>query len=239
MRTPVPVCEVVHADAAEYVTQLEPNSFDALVTDPPFGIGYKYNDKRESHTEPSAYWLWLQPIYTAALRAVRPGGLIAVWQSTLYMPHLWQWFGQNIHVYIAAKNFVQVRRRTPINYGYDPIVMFYKAGDDPLHPPQVTRNLDFFVANTAAFVSKPQLRPEHPCPRPIDQCLEIVENFTRVGARVLDTFAGSGSIGVACAALGRHYVGIERESNYVNVAWERIRNADVLYREWRKPRRGH
>ena len=42
---------------------------------------------------------------------------------------------------------------------------------------------------------------------------------------VIDPFMGSGTTGVACANLGRKFIGIEIEERYFNIAVERITNA--------------
>jgi DNA modification methylase len=42
---------------------------------------------------------------------------------------------------------------------------------------------------------------------------------------ILDPFMGSGTTGVACAKLGRKFIGIERDEDYFNIACERIQKA--------------
>jgi len=42
---------------------------------------------------------------------------------------------------------------------------------------------------------------------------------------VLDPFMGSGTTGVACAQLGRKFIGVEIEPKYFDIACERIDNA--------------
>ena len=42
---------------------------------------------------------------------------------------------------------------------------------------------------------------------------------------VLDPFMGSGTTGVACAKLGRKFIGIELEPKYFDVACKRIDDA--------------
>lgn len=42
---------------------------------------------------------------------------------------------------------------------------------------------------------------------------------------VLDPFMGSGSTGVACARLGRRFIGIEIEPKYFDIACNRIEQA--------------
>lgn len=49
-------------------------------------------------------------------------------------------------------------------------------------------------------------------------------------ADVVDCFMGSGTTGVACAEMGKRFVGIEREREHFDIACERIENA---YRQTR------
>ena len=101
-----------------------PSEFvDAVVIDPPFGIGKNYCGGKELFDNPEDYWKWLQPIYVEHLRCLKPGGFVAIWQTQKYFPYFWDWFGKDIHIYIGAKNFVQIRKKTPITFAYDPVVM--------------------------------------------------------------------------------------------------------------------
>jgi site-specific DNA-methyltransferase (adenine-specific) len=61
----------------------------------------------------------------------------------------------------------------------------------------------------------------HPTEKPIDLILEIVEKAP--GNTVLDPFMGSGTTGVACARLGRKFIGIEIEPRYFDIACKRIK----------------
>ena len=66
---------------------------------------------------------------------------------------------------------------------------------------------------------------KHPTQKPvalIDRCLRA---STNPGDLVVDLFAGSGSAGVAALRLGRRFIGIEREADYVAVAVERLKEA--------------
>lgn len=54
----------------------------------------------------------------------------------------------------------------------------------------------------------------------------FIKLFTEPGNTVLDPFSGSGTTGVACARLARKYIGIEINENYIELALERIRNAN-------------
>jgi len=63
---------------------------------------------------------------------------------------------------------------------------------------------------------------DHPCAKPIRAMEWAIERATLSGAVALDPFMGSGTTGVACANLGRKFIGIELEPKYFNIACERI-----------------
>lgn len=65
----------------------------------------------------------------------------------------------------------------------------------------------------------------HPTEKPVALMAHYIGNSTRVGARVLDPFMGSGTTGVACVQLGRSFVGIELERKYFDIACARIADA--------------
>ncbi len=178
---------IYYGDCLEILKTFDDNSINAIITDPPFGIGFKYN-KHKDKTTPEEYWKFFKPVFYEILRIAKPGAFVAIWQTALYFRYFWEWYGKNIHIYAACKNFVQLKK-TPINYGFDPVIMFYKQGT-PIRPEKPRRSIDFFVANTAKYVTeKHSLARQHPCPRPLDQTIEIVENFSC--GTVLDPFMGS------------------------------------------------
>ena len=53
----------------------------------------------------------------------------------------------------------------------------------------------------------------------------LVNRVTLLGETVLDPFMGSGTTGVACANLGRKFIGIEIEPKYFDIACKRIEEA--------------
>lgn len=55
--------------------------------------------------------------------------------------------------------------------------------------------------------------------------MELVDRLTKPGETVMDIFMGSGTTGVACANLGRRFIGIEKERKYFDLACRRIEQA--------------
>ena len=66
---------------------------------------------------------------------------------------------------------------------------------------------------------------EHPTQKPISLMSDLVALFTNPGQTVIDPFMGSGSTGVACVRLGRHFVGIESDQRFFDIARRRIEDA--------------
>jgi len=62
----------------------------------------------------------------------------------------------------------------------------------------------------------------HPTQKPEALLYRILLACTKPGDIVLDPFFGTGTTGAVARRLGRHWIGIERESNYVKVARDRI-----------------
>ena len=62
----------------------------------------------------------------------------------------------------------------------------------------------------------------HPTQKPIKLLVRLVK---RTKDTILDPFMGSGTTGVACAKLGRRFIGIEIEPQYFDIACKRIEAA--------------
>lgn len=62
----------------------------------------------------------------------------------------------------------------------------------------------------------------HPTQKPLEMCRFLVRMFSNPGQRVLDTFMGGGSTGVACVLENRAFVGMELDPNYFAVAEKRL-----------------
>ena len=190
---------------------------DAVITDPPYGIGFKY----ESHDDTSEnYGPWLWSIIQTAESKCNEGAPIFVFQAVKNINRFHEWFPRNWRVYIAAKNFVQIRKG--MQYGYDPVVCWWTDGE-PWYAGNCSR--DFFVADTASQITGRGIEKGHPCPRPLDQMRSLVFEWVRPQGFVLDPFMGSGTTGVAAIQLGRKFIGIEREPKYFDIACQRIEQA--------------
>lgn len=62
----------------------------------------------------------------------------------------------------------------------------------------------------------------HPAEKPIDLHKHILQNIVNENSVVLDTFMGTGSIGMACKELDCNYIGMEIEPSYFEVAKKKL-----------------
>lgn len=190
---------------------------DALVTDPPFGVNFKY----ASHDDtPDGYIEWLWPLIERAEGILPAGAPVFVWQSGTNIRKFAEWFPRDWRLFVAAKNFVQMRP-TPMQWSWDPIICWWTPGAKPWAAG--TRSRDFTICSTAPVVASPKnIEKGHPCPRSLDLLDLIVTQWVRPGGTVLDLFMGSGTAGVAAVRNGRAFVGVEKDPGYFDIACRRI-----------------
>ena len=64
----------------------------------------------------------------------------------------------------------------------------------------------------------------HPTQKPVALMEYLIKTYTNNGETVLDFTFGSCTTGVACANLGRKFIGIELDETYFQIAKDRILN---------------
>jgi len=65
----------------------------------------------------------------------------------------------------------------------------------------------------------------HPTQKPVDLCEYLIKTYSNEGDVVLDNCMGSGTTGVACKNTNRQFIGIEKNSDYFNIASALIKNS--------------
>ena len=66
---------------------------------------------------------------------------------------------------------------------------------------------------------------DHPTPKPWQLAAHFIALHTKPGDTVLDPFTGYGWVGVACAKMGRNFIGFEIDAGYCEIARKRIGEA--------------
>ena len=207
-------------DCLEFMRGMSAGSIDAVVTDPPYGIGFKYNnyiDTREGYGD----WIW--KIIELAESKCSPGSPIFVWQAMKNVRYFSEWFPRDWRIFAACKNFIQVRP-VSMQYAFDPVLVWWTPGKR--YNGMGASGRDWYIGNTANTNNRGDGEAyNHPCARPLNQLKYIIENWVKPNGCCFDPFMGSGSTGVAALQFGRNFIGCEISPDYFAIAKKRIEAA--------------
>lgn len=92
--------------------------------------------------------------------------------------------------------------------------------------PRISSNPDY---NTGTIIKPPQKHNNHPTVKPLALMRYLCRLVTPPDGVVLDPFCGSGSTLVGALQEGFRYIGIEKDPDYVNIAYARTKHA---LKEW-------
>lgn len=178
---------------------------DMVFTDPPYGVGYKYNSHDDNVTR-EQHFSFLKKLAETALDLsdkfiITPGckNLDSMSQARADFSHVGCWTKTNAMTPGRVTHF----------WTWEPI-FFYgkfkrKRGNDVFNYP----------------VGKQPDTGDHTCPKPIALWQDIVENFSESKYTILDLFLGSGSTIIACEKTGRKCYGMELDEHYCSVIIKR------------------
>ena len=193
-----------HGDCLEILPTLP--KVDAVVTDPPYGMNKDIANDGD----------WAVPVTKAAIdacRAITDGNILAFWSaqrpdviSDVFWPFK--------RVMVWNKTFALY---APHNVGYRFEYIVWVRGDTANK-----KRGDIFEGFPIAFRAQSE-NASHPTQKPLSVVTELITDFST--ETILDPFMGSGTTGVACAQLGRKFIGIEIERRYFDIACERIEKA--------------
>ena len=208
-------CTLYLGDCLEVLPTL--GKVDAVVTDPPYGIGNTGGGPESNARTKGAYagafddtQGYLETVCGPAIRVcIEVATRVALTPGRINMWHYPQATDVGCFYQPAASGVSFWGRPT-----WQPI-LFY--GTAPIAGEQL-RALHYILTEA----------PEangHPCPKPIRAWEWLMTKATRPDDLVLDPFMGSGTTGVACVNLGRKFIGIEIEPKYFDIACRRIEEA--------------
>ena len=178
---------------------------DACVTDPPYGIGITRSNRLATSRGMGGGTWDDKP---ADLGWLEPMGLPAI---------VW-----------GGNYFGLPATRAPLVWDKD------NAGRDFADFEMAWTNLDMVARRIIYRPMNMDGGKEHPTQKPI-KVMAWCLNFLPDAETILDPYMGSGSTGVACAQLGRKFIGIEIEPRYFDIACKRIEAAYAQGRLFEEP----
>lgn len=192
------------------------SGIDAVVTDPPYGIGFdyhSYDDTRQNLVGLIASVI--VPAINNIERVIITPGQTQVW---LYPEADWissiQWDTTGTFGHCGYSQWMPL-----LIYGKD-VTGFGRNASGVLKSDVIR-----FSGGSGVGFQRTAEEKKHTCAKPLNVMEAIVSRFTEPRDAVLDPFTGSGTTGVACAKLGRKFIGIEIEPKYFDIACRRIEEA--------------
>ena len=181
---------------------------DAVVTDPPYGIGFAAQPTRYQRANGMKASGWDDDRPADVIEALRAQhSRLVIWGGNYFaLPPTRGWL-----IWSKAGNAPSM---ADLEMAWTSLDMNARAFEKSVKSASLEKNLQ-----TAA----------HPSQKPV-ALMEWSIGFVPGAGAILDPFMGSGTTGVACANLGRSFIGIEREPAYFDIACRRIEEA------YRQPR---
>jgi site-specific DNA-methyltransferase (adenine-specific)/modification methylase len=189
-------------------------SIDAVVSDPPYGIGYV----KGPGGNPRAGRSWCRRNHSKPVigddQPFDPAPLLAI------APHVILWGANHYASRLPHGSWVawdKLDGREPWDSFSDVEFAWCNwRGKD-----RIVRHLWKGVC-TASEVGKRRL---HPTQKPVAVMRWCLEQLPASSLTILDPYMGSGSTGVAAVEMGLNFIGIERDPAYFKIARERIASA--------------
>jgi DNA modification methylase len=187
---------------------------DAVVTDPPYGIGWDRQAERDSNRQPGVSAAPKRAYLASGWDDAPPsraeiGALLSVarWQII---------FGANHFELPPSRCWLVWDKKTGDNEFAD-CELAWTNLDKPV------RRIEWMWSGMLR--KGREERNDHPTQKPLgvmEWCLTHLPETTRT---ILDPYMGSGTTGVACVRRGLSFTGIEREPRYFDIACKRIEEA--------------
>lgn len=194
---PYPCCSVIQGDCLELMKVLPDGCVDAVITDPPYGVGFSY----DSHDDSSPSYLdWVLSCFSETRR------ISTVVMLTTGMRNLWHYPKPNWVLCWAKPGSTRRSDLGGFNE-WEPVLVYGK--------PRIYNDFKYLPD----CVNHSEESGSHPCPKPLRLLEWLIEQTEGV---ILDPFLGSGTTAVAAKKLGRHFLGFEISEEYCRIARDRI-----------------
>ena len=195
-----------------------------VVTDPPYNIGYEYNEYPDDLST-SDYIDMIGNLKGKRTAIIHyPEESMKYFVPALGVP-------DEVNVWAYNSNLPNRHHRL-INYynlkpDYTKVLQPYKNPNDKRIKERIAkgikgaRSYDWFSdINLVKNVSKVDFN--HPCPVPVELMERIIKLISEEGDLIFDPFAGSGTTAIACMNTNRRFIGAEIDTLYFDMANERI-----------------
>lgn len=238
---------IIQGDCLTLLRDIPDNSVDVTFADPPFNLKKKYNSTKDSLAL-QEYLDWCEQWIGEMVRVTKPTGSIflhnipkwltyytAVLNKVAHFKHWISWdaptspmgkslqpshYGILFYAKDAKQNkFYEIRypHKRCRKCGY--LQKDYGGKKGLLHPfgPLLSD-----VWTDIHRVKHNKYRDDHPCQLPIHLLERVILMSTDEGDLVLDPFSGTGTTALAAKRLGRNFIGLELDKEYVQISEDKL-----------------
>lgn len=248
--------KILQGDSIEMMNQLESESVDMVFADPPYNLQLggdlhrPDNSKVDAVTDEwdkfdslVAYDMFTKAWMEAARRILKPNGSIwvigsyhNVFRMGATMQDLGYWILNDI-IWRKANPMPNFRGRRFTN-AHETMIWASKSQDSKYRfnyeamkslNDELQMRSDWFIpiCSGGERIKKDDGQKVHPTQKPEALLFRTILASTQPGDVILDPFFGSGTTGAAAKKLGRNFIGIEREDEYIQHAQKRIDAIDT------------
>jgi len=254
IENPVPdefLDKIILGDAREVLKKLPNNCIHLVVTSPPYNVGKEY-DKDLTLEE---YLDFIEEVMREVYRVLVWGGRVCFNVANLgrkpYIPlhaYLIERFekigflfrgeiiwdkGDGVSAASTAWGTWQSAVNPILRDQHEYIIVLSKGDFKRRKTGEDTITREEFLEFTKSiwrFPPESAKKVGHPAPFPEELPYRCIQLYTFKGDIVLDPFVGSGTTCVAALKTGRHFIGIEIEKKYVEIARRRIKEILTMKR---------
>lgn len=221
---------IYNHDCLEVMNQLGNNSFDFILSDPPYNQKYHYDNYSDNLSEED----YKNLLYHVFIQ--KPSIIIHYPEETLKILATLG-LGELEEVVCWVYNSNTAKQSRLITWwnckpDFKKIPQEYKNLNDKrikklMEEGKLARSYDWWVVNQVKNVSKGE--NNHSCPIPLEIAERIIKSTTNEDNIIIDPFMGSGTTLVAARKLGRKAIGCEISERYCSIAVERLQNIEKYF----------
>ena len=194
---------LILADCLPELRKIPKKSIDLVLTDPPYGIGYGSTSSSSRFFRPKT-WDRSIPSHEIFEEMLRVGSRHVFWGGN-YFAHI-----------LPPSNAWLVWHKN------DGLLSLQFSDCEMAWTSCGTKSMVFNCRHRGFVKDSKEALVAHPTQKALEVMKWCIELFSKPGDTILDPFMGRGTTGVACTMLGRHFIGIERDPEYWQMAKRRI-----------------
>jgi site-specific DNA-methyltransferase (adenine-specific) len=240
--------KIIQGDCLELLKQIPDNSVDMTFADPPFNLKKSYKSYRD-HLALQEYLPWCEQWIAEMVRITKPTGAIFLHNLPKWLTYYAAFLNQiaDFKHWISwdAPTSPMGRTLQPNHYG----ILFYAKDANQLkfyevrYPHKRDRKSSYLLKDYGGKkarlhpygslvsdvwtdihrVKHHKYRDDHPCQLPVHLLERLILMTTDENDTVLDPFSGTGTTAIAAKRLGRNYIGLELDADYVRIAENKLR----------------